>query len=62
MNDTDIIIVCDECLTSCCCQGIFYCENSETAGTTEKTIKELKKLNLEHPDYWETTKKGNNNV
>jgi len=46
------ITVCDKCLRACCWQGILMCDESMEAGTTEKTISELKKLNLEHEDYW----------
>jgi hypothetical protein len=28
------------------------CQNAIDAGTVEKTVAELKKLNLEHPDNW----------
>jgi len=28
------------------------CEDAAAAGTTEKTIEELKKISLENPDYW----------
>ena len=47
------ITVCDKCLRACCWQGKFMCDEAIEAGTVEKTIKELKKLRLEHPDYWE---------
>lgn len=46
------ITVCDACLRACCWQGIFLCDDSAGAGTTEKTIRELKALGLEHSDYW----------
>lgn len=47
------ITVCDACLQACCWHGIFYCDEYECAGTVEKTIEELRTLNLEHPQYWE---------
>ena len=47
------ITVCDECLRASCWQGYFMCDNSNLAGTTEKTKEELIKLDLEHPDHWE---------
>lgn len=47
------ITVCDKCLQASCWQGIFMCDEAQFAGTVEKTIDELKALNLEHPDYWE---------
>lgn len=51
-NDERKIIVCSACLQASCWQGIFYCQEYKTAGTVEKTITELARLNLEHPDYW----------
>jgi hypothetical protein len=47
------VTVCDKCLQATCWQGIFMCWESGTAGTVEKTIDELKALDLEHPSYWE---------
>ena len=52
LKDTDLITVCDHCLMACCWQGKFYCDNYKIAGTIEKTVKELKELNLEHSSYW----------
>lgn len=52
MNDEDEIIVCDQCLRACCWYGELMCEDAIVAGTIKKTIKELKKLNSEHSDYW----------
>jgi hypothetical protein len=49
---TDPVTVCDNCLQASCWQGEFYCDNYKTAGTTEKTRKELAKLALESSDYW----------
>lgn len=46
------VTVCDKCLQASCWQGIFMCDEAQFAGTVEKTIDELKALNLEHPDYW----------
>ena len=48
----DKITVCDKCFTASCWMGIFMCEESQMSGITEKTIEELKELNLEHSDYW----------
>ena len=47
-----LITVCDACLRASCWHGIFFCDNYMTAGTTKKTSRELRKLNLEHPDYY----------
>ena len=46
------VTVCDSCLMASCWQGIFMCEDARTAGTTEKTVKELRELGREHPDYF----------
>lgn len=51
MNDSTIT-VCSACLQATCWQGLFYCDEYRTAGTVEKTLEELKALNLEHSDYW----------
>jgi len=53
MLDDKLVTVCDSCLCACCWQGEFYCEEFKTAGTVEKTIRELKKLNIEDSGYWE---------
>lgn len=50
--DTLLVTVCDKCLQASCWQGVFMCDDSQNAGTVEKTKYELKKLNLEHPSYW----------
>lgn len=49
------ITICDNCLRASCWQGYFYCERYKEAGTTEKTIAELKELALEHSDWWRRT-------
>jgi len=46
------ITVCDNCLCASCWRGFLMCEGAKDAGTVEKTIEELKELNLEHPSYW----------
>jgi len=46
------VTVCDRCLQASCWQGEFMCDEARYAGTTTKTVAELRKLNLEHPDYW----------
>lgn len=46
------VVVCSKCLTAACWQGKFLCQFSRNAGTIEKTVEELVKLDLEHPDYW----------
>jgi len=52
MDDTAIVTVCDNCLQASCWQGEFCCDDYKLAGTTEKTVKELRDLGLENPSYW----------
>lgn len=49
-----LITVCDKCLQASCWQGIFMCDEAQTAGIIQKTRKELRKLKREHPSYWKT--------
>ena len=51
-SDNFRVVVCDHCLRASCWQGIFYCDDYKTAGTTEKTVAELQALGRENPDYW----------
>jgi len=46
------VIVCDKCFAASCWQGVFMCEESRNAGTVEKTINELLKLNIEHQSFF----------
>lgn len=55
-TEDDLITVCDNCLTASCWQGEFYCENYKSAGTTQKTRRELRERKMEHEDYWMTDK------
>ena len=50
------ITICDKCLKASCWLGVFMCWESDVAGTVEKTVEELQKLNLEHPDWWDKNK------
>jgi hypothetical protein len=56
MSDDDLIPVCAACLQASCWQGIFMCQQSQNADIVQKTRRELKALNLEHPSYWKTDK------
>lgn len=47
------VTVCNSCLRASCWQGIFMCGKSTEAGLTQRSTKQLAKLQLEHPDYWE---------
>lgn len=51
-----LIPVCSECLQASCWQGIFMCDNAQTASMVYKTRRELRKLNRENPCYWKTDK------
>ena len=53
------ITVCDKCFMASCWQCKFMCDNALNAGITQKTIKELQTLNLEHPSYWKTDEELN---
>jgi hypothetical protein len=55
-QDDDLITVCSECLQASCWQDWFMCEKSQSADTVQKTRRELKELNREHPSYWKTDK------
>ena len=48
------ITVCDSCLRASCWDGMFMCDESEDAGTVEKTREELLSLAREDPGYWGT--------
>jgi len=52
LKDTDLITVCEECLTASCWHGEFMCDNAVNANIIQKTVKELMGLNLEHEDNW----------
>ena len=47
-----LITVCDACLCASCWHGIFFCQDYQTAGTVQKTSRELRKLDREHPSYY----------
>lgn len=46
------VTVCSKCLRASCWQGHFYCDDSRSAGTVEKTVDDLERLGREHPSYW----------
>lgn len=53
-NDDDRTVkVCASCLRASCWQDLFVCDDYRTAGTVDKTVWELRKLDREHPNYWE---------
>lgn len=52
LEDNDLITVCEKCLQASCWHGEFMCENAENADITQKTVKELRELKLEHEKNW----------
>lgn len=55
-KENKLIEVCDQCLKASCWYGEFMCDYAQTAGTKKLPRKELKKLNLESPEYWSEKK------
>ena len=51
-NNDKKITVCSSCLRASCWQGVFICTNHRRAGIVKMSINELRKLKLEHKDYW----------
>lgn len=48
-----LVTVCSACLRACCWQGEFMCDSARTAGTTQRTVAELRAGNYgEHESYW----------
>jgi len=52
-DDDRLVTVCEACKMACCWHGVFLCEDYRTAGTIQLSISELRRLTLEHPQYWE---------
>lgn len=46
------VTVCSACKQASCWQGKFFCDDYQNAGTVEKTVAELRALNLENECYW----------
>lgn len=46
------VTVCDKCFRASCWHGIHMCGDGRTAGTVQKTVKELDELKKEHPSYY----------
>lgn len=51
-NELKTVTVCDKCFRAACFQGEIHCNHATEAGTTVKTVDELRAMNLESPDYW----------
>ena len=52
LKDDELITVCAECLQASCWHGEFMCDKARDTGIVQKTVKELRELNLEHPEHW----------
>ena len=48
-----LVTVCSECRMASCWHGIFMCDLAQDAATMDLPVSELRKLDLEHPSYWE---------
>lgn len=48
-----LITVCADCGRASCWQGLFFCDNARMAGVHDMSVKELRRMDLEHSDYWE---------
>ena len=46
------VTVCASCLKASCWQGAYLCDWADSSGTTERTVEQLRELDLEHPDWW----------
>jgi len=46
------VTVCAECLRASCWHGEFMCERSRDANVRTLTVRQLRSLNLEHPDNY----------
>ena len=46
------VTVCAACSMASCWLGIWLCEKHFSAGTKEMTVRELRALGLENPEYW----------
>lgn len=52
MKNSDIITVCDKCFRASCWHGEFMCDEARDAGTTTRTVGQLKKLQYESMYHW----------
>ncbi len=55
-RDDVIVMVCDKCLTAICWHGEMYCPRALNAGTTKRTVRELRKLGREDESNWSESK------
>ena len=52
MEEDRKVTICNKCYQASCWQGIFMCQEAQYAGTINLPLWILRKLNLEHPNYW----------
>ena len=55
-DDDRQVTVCAECLKASCWHGEFMCDRSRSADITTRTVRELRKLNREHPSHYSVEK------
>lgn len=53
LDDKRLVTVCAACLCAGCAQNHFSCTRHKAAGTTEKTVVELRTLDRESSEWWE---------
>lgn len=52
MRRERLITVCSWCLRASCWHGEFFCDHAQTAGTVQRTARELNKLSLEDKHHY----------
>lgn len=50
--DDRLVTVCAACLCASCWQAKFFCQEARNANVQRLPIRELRKLDREHADYW----------
>lgn len=51
-DDDRVVVVCSFCLRASCWHGVFYCSDAHTAGTVERTVRQLRRLGVEHASHY----------
>ena len=51
--DDKMVTVCAVCHRACCWLGEFMCDESQNADLVNMHVSELRKLDLEHEEYWD---------
>lgn len=52
MTEDDKILVCSKCLRASCWYGVFMCDDAISAGLKLLSVRDCRKLNREHEDFW----------